>query len=290
MHYKEKAVLSSKNGLRIYEGCTNGCIYCDSRSSYYKMKHEFHDVEVIPNAPEKLEGILRRKRKSCMIGTSPMSDPYIHLESRLGYTRKSLEVINKYGFGVTLLTKSANVINDIDILGEINQKSKCIVQMTMTTFDDELCKKIEPNVSVTSQRFEALMKLRENGIETVVWLVPILPFINDTEENIKGLLHMCVEANVYGIVCFGMGLTLREGSREYFYKQLDKKFPGIKQKYIKKYQYVYDLRSDNHDRLMQIFYEECRNNNIVCDNKKIFQHLFTYESKECYEQLDLFHL
>ena len=219
-----------------------------------------------------------------------MSDPYIYLESKLGYTRKCLEVINKYGFGVTVLTKSANVINDIDILEEINQKSKCIVQMTMTTFNDELCRKIEPNVSVTSQRFEALMKLREKGIESVVWLVPILPFINDTEENIKGLLHMCVEAHVYGIICFGMGLTLRKGSREYFYEQLDKKFPEIKQKYINKYQYAYELRSDNHDRLMQIFYEECRKNNIVCNNNKIFQHLFTYERKGCYEQLDLFHL
>ena len=103
--------------------------------------------------------------------------------------------------------------------------------MTMTTYDETLCKILEPHVSTTRERFEALMQLKKVGIPTVVWLTPILPFINDTKENIEGILNYCVEAGVKGIICFNMGLTLRDGDREYFYQALDKSFPEMKKKY-----------------------------------------------------------
>ncbi len=221
MHYKEvKTILSANNGMNVYRGCTHGCIYCDSRSKCYKMEHDFEDIEVKVNAPELLENALRKKRKKCMIGTGSMCDPYMHIETELNHTRKCLEIIDRYGFGLSIQTKSDRILRDLDLLKSINNKSKCVVQMTMTTYDENLCKLIEPAVCTTKKRYEVLKKMRDNGIPTIVWLDPILPFINDTEENLKGILDYCIDAEVIGIICFGMGLTLREGSREYFYKNL----------------------------------------------------------------------
>ncbi len=289
MHFKEvKGILSAQNGMNLYRGCTHGCIYCDSRSNCYNMQHPFEDVEVKINAVELLENALKSKRKKCMIGTGAMSDPYVPIENQLKHTRKCLELIERYGFGVSIQTKSDRILRDLDILKRINEKTKAVVQITLTTYDEELCKIIEPNVCTSKRRFEVLKVMRDNNIPTVVWLDPILPFINDTEENLRGILSYCIEAKVYGILCFGMGLTLRDGNREYFYKKLDENFPGLKEVYHKKYGYSYEVYSDNNNSLMKIFYEECKKHNIVCDNNKIFKYLHEFEEKKYIDQLSLF--
>lgn len=287
MHFVDaKGILSSKNGMNIYRGCTHGCIYCDSRSKCYNFTHDFEDIEVKQNAPELLENALKSKRKRCMIGTGAMCDPYMHCEEKLTLTRKCLEIIDKYEFGVAIQTKSTRILRDLDILKSINQKAKAIVQMTLTTADEELCRILEPNVSTTKERFEAFKTLNENGIDTVVWLSPILPFINDTKENIEGILDYCVKAKVKGIICFGMGVTLREGDREYFYSALDKYFPGLKEKYHKKYGYSYELLSDNNAYLMKMFKNVCKENNIICDVNECFSYLNTLPDR--FEQMTLF--
>ena len=289
MHFtKVKGILSPKNGMNLYRGCTHGCIYCDSRSTCYQMNHKFEDIEVKENAIELLEDALKRKRKKCMIGMGSMTDPYIPEELKLKHTRKALEVASKYGFGITLITKSNRVLRDLDLLKEINQKTKCVVQMTLTTYDEELCKKIEPNVSTTKERFEALLTLRDVGISTVVWLTPLLPYINDTEENLLGILNYCKEAKVYGIICFGIGVTLRDGNREYFYAQLDKKFPNLKEQYIKEYGNSYIINSKNNTKLMKIFHEFCEENKIEHNPDKIFNYLNEFEDKTEFEQLSFF--
>jgi len=287
MHYKEyKYILSPKNGINIYRGCSHGCIYCDSRSKCYQFTHDFEDIEIKKNAPQMLENELRRKRKQCMIGTGSMTDPYMPIEKEIGYTRKCLEMIEKYGFGVTILTKSNLILRDLDLLKSINKKAKCVVQMTLTTYDEELCKILEPNVCTTKQRFEVLEILRDNGIPTVVWLTPILPFINDTTENLLGILDYCEKSKVYGIINFGIGVTLREGDREYFYAALDKHFLGLKEKYHQKYGYSYQLLSDNNDYLMKKFYAECKKRRIESNTKLIFEYLNTLPEKN--EQMSLF--
>ena len=197
MHFVQaKTLLSSKNGMNIYRGCTHGCIYCDSRSECYQMKHDFEDIEVKENAPELLERELSRKRHACMIGTGAMCDPYMHCEESLELTRKCLEIINRYGFGVSVQTKSDRILRDKELLAEINRKGKAVVNITITTFDDKLCKIIEPNVCPTSRRFEVLREFQRLGVPAVVWLTPILPFINDTEENIAGIVKGCGECGV----------------------------------------------------------------------------------------------
>lgn len=287
MHFvKAKGILSAKNGMNIYRGCTHGCIYCDSRSVCYGFTHAFEDIEVKENATELLESALKSKRKKCMIGTGAMCDPYMHCEEELELTRKCLEIIDKHGFGVTIQTKSDRILRDLDLLKSINEQSKCVVQMTLTTYDESLCRILEPNVSTTRERFEALEILRENGIPTVVWLSPILPYINDTKENIEGILDYCVHAQVKGIICFGMGVTLREGDREYFYKALDRHFPKLKEKYIIRYGNAYELPSDNSRELMKLFYDTCKSNGIMCDVNECFNYLQDFP--EPYEQLSFF--
>ncbi|WP_293972746.1 radical SAM protein [uncultured Ruminococcus sp.] len=281
-----KGILSSGNGMNIYRGCQHNCIYCDSRSLCYGMEHDFEDIEVKQNAPFLLEKALKSKRKKCMIGTGAMTDPYIPLERELKLTRQCLEIIDRYGFGATVLTKSADVLRDLDLFKSINSKSKAVVQMTLTTYDESLCRIIEPNVSSTKERFEALKTFRDNGIPTVVWLDPFLPFINDIEENIKGLLDYCVKAKVKGIICFDIGLTLRSGNREYFYKQLDRHFPKLKEKYIRTYGNSYQITSKNSGKLMKIITDVCRKNGIMHNINEVFAYLHKFESKE--EQLTLF--
>ena len=282
-----KGILSAKNGMNIYRGCLHGCIYCDSRSLCYQMNHKFEDIEVKANAVGLLENTLRRKRNKCMIGTGAMSDPYMPIEEKLGNMRKCLEVIERYGFGVTMITKSTKVLRDLDLLKKINEKSKCVVQMTLTTYDEDLCRIVEPNVETTYERFRALEILRDNGIPTVVWLCPILPFINDTEENIRGILDYCVRAKVKGIINFDIGVTLRDGNREYFYKKLDEHFPGLKEKYIRMYGNSYQLSSPNIRQLNMIYKSECIKNGIMCDVNECFEYLNKYEDKYGGEQISL---
>lgn len=289
MHYVQaKGILSASNGMNMYRGCQHGCIYCDARSKCYQINHVFEDIEVKENAPELLELKLKGKRAKCMIGTGGMTDPYMPLEKELKLTGQLLEIIRQYEFGLAIHTKSDLILRDLDLLKAINEKSKCIVQMTMTTYDETLCRKIEPNVCTTRERFEVLKTMRDNGIQTVVWLSPMLPFINDTEENIRGLLDYCIEAGVYGIICFGIGVTLREGNREYFYQKLDEKFPGIKQKYQREYGNAYEVNSVHNRELMQIVKDTCQEHGIVSNVEAVFSYMHTYESHQKMEQLSLF--
>ncbi len=290
MHFVDaKGILTGNSGhygMNIYRGCTHGCIYCDSRSKCYQFTHSFEDIEVKQNAPELLEKALRSKRKKCMIGTGAMSDPYMHCEEELRLTRKCLEIIRDNGFGLAIQTKSDRILRDLNLLDEINQTAKCVVQVTLTTYDDDLCRIIEPNVCNTKRRIEVLEKMQERGIPTVVWMTPILPFINDTEENITAILHECVRVGVKGIIDFGMGLTLREGDREYYYAALDKHFPGMKERYIRNYGNAYELPSPNAKGLMALLKKICKDNGILYSSDECFKYMSELPDK--YQQMSLF--
>lgn len=289
MHEVEvKGILSARNGMNLYRGCSHGCIYCDSRSTCYQMNHVFEDIEVKRNCLEVLESELRRKRTKCMISTGAMSDPYLPLERTLQYTRKSLELIRDLGFGATVLTKSDLVLRDLDVIEAIHRSTRFVLQMTLTTYDESLCAILEPHVASTRRRFEVLQRFREIGIPTVVWLSPILPFINDTKENLEGILTYCNDAGVKGIICFDMGVTLRSGDREYFYAALDRHFPGLKERYIQTYGNAYSLLSPNHPQLMAQLKSFCRENNMLCRPDQVFAYLSEFEEKNRPVQLSFF--
>lgn len=280
-----KSILSAKNGMNIYRGCSHGCIYCDARSECYQMNHVFEDIEVKINAPQLLETSLKSKRHRCMIGTGAMSDPYCAPERELKLTRRCLELIAQYCFGATVHTKSDLVLRDIDLLEEINCSSKAIVQMTLTTADESLCRIVEPNVCSTSRRAEVLMEMKKRKIPTIMWLTPILPFINDTESNIRRLVQIGAEVGVRGIITFGIGLTLRKGDREYFYAALDKHFPELKQRYIRTFGERYEIPSPNSERLWAVFVSECEHYGIEFRQNRIFQYMIDYPEPQ---QITLF--
>lgn len=292
MHFVDaKGILTGNSGyygMNIYRGCSHGCIYCDSRSKCYQFTHAFEDIEVKQNAPELLEKALRSKRKKCMIGTGAMSDPYMHCEEELRLTRKCLEIIHKYGFGAAIQTKSDRILRDIDLLDEINRSAKCVVQITLTTYDDDLCSILEPHVCNTKRRIEVLEIMRDRGIPTIVWLTPILPFINDTAENITSIMNECVRTGVKGIIDFGMGLTLREGDREYYYAALDKHFPGMKQRYIRRYGNSYELPSPDAKELASIVQKICKENGILSTSEDCFSYMRELPEKN--PQISIFEL
>ena len=241
--------------MNIYKGCCHGCIYCDSRSECYRIDN-FDVVRAKKDAIALINKELKSKKRTGVIGTGAMSDPYNPFEKEYSLTRGALELINIHGFGVSIATKSSLVTRDIDILKKIKTHSPVIIKMTITTCDDELCKKIEPNVTTTSKRFSAIKELSDNGIFAGILLMPVLPFLEDNEENISSIVNHAHE-NGAKFIYPAFGVTLRKNQREWYYKKLDETFPGIKQKYIQQFKNDYECRSPKAKELWQLFQKEC---------------------------------
>ena len=287
MHFVEaKSLLSRQNGMNLYRGCAHGCVYCDSRSACYHFTHAFEDIEVKQNAPALLEEILKKKRQRIVISTGSMSDPYQPCERELQLTRRCLELIDRYGFGASVLTKSDLVLRDVDLFERINRRVKSVLQMTLTVADDALSRILEPNVCTSTRRYEVLKEFQARQIPTVVWMTPILPFLTDTEENLRRLLDCCFDAGVKGIVCWNAGLTLREGDREYFYRALDRHFPGLSEQYRRLYGNAYELNSPNSAALMRLFHTECEQRGVLHDPDACFRYIAELPEKQ--PQLSLF--
>ena len=274
MHFTEaRSLLTRWNGMNLYRGCAHGCVYCDSRSACYQFTHPFEDIEVKRNAPEVLEEILRKKRKKIVISTGSMSDPYQPCEKELELTRQCLALIEKYGFGASVITKSDLVLRDIDLFERINRKAKSVLQMSLTIADDTLNRILEPNVCTTSRRYEILKEFQARSIPAVVWMTPILPFLTDTEENMQTILDCCFDAGVKGIVLWSAGLTLRDGSREYYFRALDRHFPGLSDEYRKRYGNAYEVNSPDNDRLMRKFHSACEKHGVIHDPDECFRYI-----------------
>jgi len=245
--------------INLYRGCQHACIYCDSRSTCYQLGELSH-IRYKANAIAILTKELYRKKLKGTIGFGSMNDPYMPIENKLQLTRKALQAVYHYRFPVHIITKSNLVTRDIDLLKKIS-KIYAAISFTITTADDELAKIIEPGAPLPSKRFEAIKILSENNIYCGITLMPILPYINDTEVHIKELIEKAKISGVKYIIPF-FGLTLREGSREYFYKQLDKSFKGVKEKYEKRFGLSYNCNSPNADNLYKLLFNEMKKHKI----------------------------
>ena len=264
--------------MNIYRGCSHGCIYCDSRSDCFKNQ-DFSTVKVKENALQIIRDNLQKKVITGVVGTGAMSDPYNPLEKELKLTRNSLELINAYRFGVSLCTKSDLIARDVDVLLDIKAHSPTIVKFSISTADDELCKKLEPNVSTTSERFEAMRQLSAHGIFCGVQMIPLLPYVNDSEDNIVKILSMAKKAGAKFVHTY-MGMTLRVGSLEYYYEHLDKILPGVKENYIKRFGTRYSCISPKSRKLWDIFTAECVRLDMLFDMKNIIRHYkYGYEKQ-----------
>ncbi|MCL2406449.1 MAG: radical SAM protein [Defluviitaleaceae bacterium] len=266
--------------MNIYRGCPHGCIYCDSRSDCFQNK-DFNTVTVKENALRIIRDDLKRKVKTGVVGTGAMSDPYNPVERELRLTRNSLELLNAFGFGASIVTKSSLITRDIDVLQDIQTHSPTIVKLSITTADDNLSRQLEPCASVTSERFEALHTLSESGVFCGVFIIPMLPYITDSADNLVQLLRMAKNAGAKFVYTY-MGMTLRPGSREYYYEHLDKILPGTKEKYIKRYGLRKHCQSPNSKKLWGVLAEECERLGLLYDMKAI---TFYYKSVYANRQL-----
>ncbi len=269
--------------MNIYKGCCHGCIYCDSRSECYCVEN-FDEVRAKENALAIIERELKSKRKKGVVGTGAMSDPYNPLEKEYKLTRGALELINRYGFGVAIATKSDLVLRDIDVLKEISKHSPVLVKITITTADDALCRKIEPHAALSSQRFEAIRKLSEAGINPCVLLMPVLPFIEDNEENIRQIVGLAHE-NGARFIFPAFGVTLRQNQREWFFARLDELFPSVKTKYIESFGNAYECHSPKSKELWKLFQCECMKAGIIYKMEEIIR---AYKEGYSDGQLSLF--
>lgn len=275
----------SNYNMNIYKGCCHGCIYCDSRSECYRID-DFDEVRAKENALEIIERELKGKRRKGVIGTGAMSDPYNPFEKTYQLTRCALELIRRYGFGVSIATKSSLVARDVDILKEISRYAPVLVKITVTTCDDDLSTKLEPHVARSSERFAALKRLTEQGIFAGILLMPVLPFIEDTQENITGIIHLAQE-NGARFIYPGFGVTLRQNQREWFYAQLDKHFPGIREKYERTFGEAYSCHSPRSRTLYKLLSDECRSKGMLYKMEDIIRH---YKTGYGQEQVSLFDL
>ncbi len=247
--------------MNMYRGCSHGCIYCDSRSACYGIDR-FDAVRPKADALTLLDAELRSKRRAGVITMGAMSDPYNPLEERLQLTRGALELMLRHGFGAAFTTKSALCARDAELLAEISRRAPVCARLTITCSDDDLCRRIEPRVSVSSERFAALRTLADAGVFTGVWLNPVLPCLTDTEENIRRLVRMTAENGGRFVVCF-FGMTLRTGNREYYFSALQREFPGVREHYLREYGNAYEIPAREPERLYAAFTDECRKHGLL---------------------------
>ncbi len=271
--------------MNLYKGCCHGCIYCDSRSDCYQIER-FDTVRAKENALTILEQELQNKSKTGVISTGSMSDPYNPQEAVHGLTRKALQLVDQYRFGIAIATKSSLLTRDIDILTKIKVHSPVLCKITITSAEDELSAKLEPKVCVSSERFQAVKALADAGIFTGILMMPLLPYLTDTQDNVLQIVHRakdCGAAFLYPL----FGLTLRNGQREYFYDKLTELFPErkLKDAYHSQFGMSYVCQSPRAKELYQIFTAECNRLGILYRMDDI---IHAYRKEYEYHQYSLF--
>ena len=255
--------------MNLYKGCPFGCIYCTSRCEAYHITN-FDEVKVKENALEILEEELKSKTKPGVVSFGTLSDPYNPEEEELRLTRRALELINYYGFGVSIDTKSDLILRDIDILKEIASSNSVIIKISITTFDDEMASKLEPKVISSTRRFEVLKILRNNGIYIGVLMTPVLPFLTDTEENILNIIEKSHDADAKFIYT-KLGVSLKTNQKDYYFEALDRLYPGLKDDYIAVYGSKQFCNTLQFRYLLELFLKKCSEYNILTDMNDIIK-------------------
>lgn len=260
---KDPSWFGTEYNMNIYRGCCHGCIYCDSRSSCYH-NDQFDQVKVKADALRIIRDDLESKAKTGVVGTGSMSDPYNPFEEKLQLTRRALTLLEAYGFGVAIATKSDLIVRDIDVLTSIHRTMPAICKITLTTCDDALAAKVEPRAPSPSRRLAAVERLSAAGLFTGILMMPILPFLEDRPENIREIVDRAADAGAR-FVYPALGMTCRAGQREYFYRKLEEQFPGqgLAERYQRRYGPRYECPSPKARALWEVFQEACNRRGLL---------------------------
>ncbi len=267
--YINKSVLS-KNSINLYDGFNHSSIYDIPTSSTKDYSESL----------SKIRTDLSKKKNRCMIHTGFSSDAYPSIEEELGLTKGLLQIAYDYAYGVSIFCKSISILKDIDLLTKINEQKRVVVIVPLTTTNDDESILLEPNSATTKERLDVLSECRKRNIDTVVWINPILPYINDSIDNIKGILNYCKKTNVKGIVTFGLGLKLEDKNREFFFSNIHKNFPGVKDKYVDQFSDDTNISTPKNITLENIIFKFCLDNNIIYGSDKVFSFIDEFPERE----------
>ncbi len=255
--------------MNLYRGCSFGCIYCDSRSEAYHIKN-FDEIKGKVNALEILEEELSSKHFKGVVSFGTLSDPYNVMEEKYEFTRGALKLIEKYGFGVSIDTKSDLILRDLDLLSAINKKNNVIIKISIITTDATLAKTLEPHVISPEKRFQVVKRLKEKGIYVGVLMTPVLPFVTDNEENIKSMIKKAHEVGARFIYT-KMGMTLRRTVAEYYYEKIDQLYPELSRDYRGIYEKSLIANPLRYKDLLELFVNECNQYQLLCDMGEIIK-------------------
>jgi len=253
--------------VNLYRGCSHGCIYCDSRSQCYGDDN-FDTVKVKENALELLRDELRRKVRPPFVGMGSMSDPYNPLEGELELTRRALMLLYAYECGVAVCTKSDGITRDVGLYADMARQAPVICKLTLTTVDDGLAAKVEPRAPSPSRRLAALESLSQAGVFAGVVLMPVLPFLEDSVENVLAVVDAAADVGAR-FVYPAFGVTLRDRQRAYYYARLEETFPGLRERYEKRYGERYWCTSPRAGALWEAFTRRCGERGLLYEMKHI---------------------
>lgn len=266
---KSTAWFGTDHTFNIYRGCCHGCVYCDSRSACYGVE-DFDTVRAKADALHILRDDLQRKVKPGVVCTGSMSDPYNPFEAELNLTGRALQLLDAYQFGVAVATKSDLIVRDIPALGQIGAHSPVICKITVTTTDDALAARLEPRAPSPTRRLAAVRALSRAGIFTGVLLMPVLPFLEDSVENVLAVADAAAAAGAK-FVYPAFGMTMRENQRQYYLEALERLFPGedLSRRYLHRYGERYECPSPRAKALWEAFSARCRALGLLCEMKHI---------------------
>lgn len=260
---KSTAWFGTDHTVNLYRGCCHGCLYCDSRSDCYRNP-DFDRVTAKSDALRILRDELARKVRPAFIAMGAMSDPYNPFEEELLLTRHALELIDAYDCGVSVDTKSDLIVRDIDLYQSIQAHSPVICKLTITTVDEDLAAKVEPRAPSPARRLAAIRSLAQAGLFCGVLLMPVLPFLEDRHEQVLAVVDRSADAGAKFIYS-GFGVTMRQGQREYFLRELDRAFPGehLSRRYLARYGDRYRCPSPRARELWEVFAARCRERGLL---------------------------
>ena len=283
-----KTILTPQNGFSIYRGDWGTCMVDQSRAVNRGKVEKKEGIGVKKNADVLLENALRKKKNRGMLVTGMTSDPYNEAEKELGILRKCLKVVERYDYGITIRTGNELILRDLDVLRGIQQKTKCIIMVPLCTMDEVLFEKIEG--AALESRIRMIKELVRHEIPVELLLEPMIPMINDSEENLDRILQFAYDSGVKMISDNNLRVSLPRGTREFFYESLQSRFPEVYDAFLEEYGYATEVGLVKKEEFLRKIRKFCLEHHMMCDKVEIADFKRRYENETESVQMDFMSL